>query len=179
MHAKGAPESSGAPFANHLRGEGREDLVSDECADPPVTAFTLYVRVLSETISPDEIGARLGVPADESYAAGSRKHPRAMPRTHNRWVRHARSPEPGARPEDLEQIVTGWGTPFARALGTLVDSGEASVSLVLVQQVHDLDDEMALGIVLSAELVTWLALARADVDMDQYIFHECDESADA
>ncbi|MGA4999705.1 hypothetical protein ACPCB7_16945 [Streptomyces arboris] len=71
------------------------------------------------------------------------------------------------------------GDALRPALGTLVDSGEASVSLVLVQQVHDLDDEMALGIVLSAELVTWLALARADVDMDQYIFHECDESADA
>lgn len=35
------------------------------------------------------------------------------------------------------------------------------------------------GIVLSAPLVARLALARADVDIDQYVFHECEESADA
>jgi len=142
-----------------------------------VTPFTMYVRVISETLAPDEIDDRLGMPADESYALGSRRHPQAMPRAHNRWVRYARVPEPGARPEDLEQIVTGWGEPFARALGRLSDSGEAEVALVLVQNIEDLDDEMAVGIVLGAELISWLATARAYVDLDQHIFHECEESA--
>lgn len=137
----------------------------------------MYVRVVSRTLLPSEIDARLGVSADESYAIGSRRHPQAMPRGHSGWIRHARVPEPGARPEDLEQVVLGWGEPFALALGGLADSGHTDVSLVVVQTVYDLDDEMARGIVLSAELVAWLASARAYVDIDQYIFHECAEPA--
>ncbi|SCF79026.1 hypothetical protein [Streptomyces sp. Ncost-T10-10d] len=113
--------------------------------------------------------------ADESYALGSRKHLQARPYGHTGWKRHAMAPEPGARPEDLEPIVLSWGERFARALGALAGSGDAEVSLVLVQSVEDLDDEMSKGIVLSAGLVAWLATARAYVDIDQYIFHECDE----
>ncbi|MEK8144892.1 hypothetical protein NKH18_35260 [Streptomyces sp. M10(2022)] len=66
------------------------------------------------------------------------------------------------------------GDPFAHALGALVADGEAEVSLVMVQQIEDLDDGMAKGIILGTELVAWLAAARAYVDIDQYIYHECE-----
>ncbi|MCX5340793.1 DUF4279 domain-containing protein [Streptomyces atratus] len=137
----------------------------------------MYVRVISKTLQPGEIDVRLGVCADESYALGSRKHPQSRPFGHTGWKRHAVAPEPGARPEDLEPIALGWGEQFARSLGALTDSGDAEVALVLVQSVEDLDDEMSKGIVLSARLVAWLAIARAYVDIDQYIFHACEERA--
>ncbi|MFJ2647661.1 DUF4279 domain-containing protein [Streptomyces sp. NPDC087420] len=141
-----------------------------------VGPFRMYVRVVSTTLLPGDIDERLGVRADEAWAIGGRRRPGSRPREHTDWTRRAEAPEPGARPEDLERIVLGWGLPFARALGALARSGDARISLVIVQQIEDLDDEMAKGIVLGAELVAWLAVAQASVDIDQFFLHECGEA---
>ncbi|MEV5675153.1 DUF4279 domain-containing protein [Streptomyces sp. NPDC052164] len=143
----------------------------------PSEPFRMYVRVISESLRPHEIDARLGIRADRSYARGTRKRPQSRPYGHTGWQRHVPAPGPGARPEDLERIVLGWGDAFARALGELSDSGDADVSLVMVQSIHDLDDGMAKGIALGAPLIAWLATARADLDIDQYVFHACDDPA--
>ncbi|MCX4674182.1 DUF4279 domain-containing protein [Streptomyces sp. NBC_01433] len=151
--------------------------MSRTAAQSPPGPFRMYVRVISESLRPQEIDDRLGIRADLSYARRSRKRPQSRPYGHTGWQRHVPAPGPGTRPEDLEQIVLGWGDAFARALGELSDSGDADVSLVMVQSIHDLDDEMAKGIVLGAPLIAWLATARACLDIDQYVFHECDEPA--
>ncbi|WP_189940260.1 DUF4279 domain-containing protein [Streptomyces aurantiogriseus] len=139
-------------------------------------AFWMYLRVVSESLQPEEISRRLGVDPDESTAIGSRRHAGSPPRSHASWVRRADRPgQAGARPEDLEPVILGWGLDFAHALGQLVASGEAVVSLEIVQEIRDLDDSQQKGIFLGAELMSWLGAAKASLDIDQYVFHECDE----
>jgi hypothetical protein len=77
-------------------------------------------------------------------------------------------------------VVVGWGPDFAVVLGRLVDSGEAVVSLVIVQRIRDPDDPQQKGIFLGADLLAWMSTARASLDIDQYVYHECgDDSSNA
>jgi hypothetical protein len=84
----------------------------------------------------------------------------------------------GARPEDLEPVVLGWGADLADALGRLVDSGDATVSLKIVQEIRDPDDPQQKGIFLGADLLSWMGAAKASLDIDQYIYHECGDESD-
>ncbi|MFF3662001.1 hypothetical protein [Streptomyces olivochromogenes] len=56
---------------------------------------------------------------------------------HATWIRHVSAAGGPGRPEDLEPVVLGWGPEFAAALGRLAASGDADVSLVLVQELCD------------------------------------------
>ncbi|MCA2182095.1 DUF4279 domain-containing protein [Nonomuraea glycinis] len=140
----------------------------------------MYLRVVSESLQPEEITRSLGAEPDESTSIGSRWRPQSPPRSRATWIRHAGAVGGGARPEDLEPVVLGWGTDLADALGRLVDSGEVAVSLEIVQKIRDPDDPQQKGIFLGADLLAWLGAARASLDIDQYVYHECgDESDDA
>ncbi|TWE19442.1 uncharacterized protein DUF4279 [Kitasatospora atroaurantiaca] len=138
----------------------------------------MYVRVVSSSLQPSDITARLNAEPDESSAIGSRRRPELPPRGHTSWIRRAVAPEAGARPEDLEPSVLAWGTEFAAALGALAESGAADVSLVIVQRIQDPDGTAEKGIFLGAELIRWLATAGASLDVDQYVLHECEQSQD-
>ncbi|WP_426569614.1 DUF4279 domain-containing protein [Streptomyces canus] len=139
----------------------------------------MYLRVVSQALQPEEISKRLGAEPDESTSIGSRKHPQSPPRSHATWIRRVGAAEGCARPEDLEPVVIGWGSDFADALGRLADSGEAAVSLEIVQEIRDLDDPQQKGIFLGADLVAWMGTARASLDIDQYIYHECGDESDS
>lgn len=138
----------------------------------------MYLRIVSTTLSPEDITTRLGTQPDEAYAMGSRRRPELPERGHTSWMRRATVPEPGARPEDLEPVVLSWGRAFADAVGALADSGDADVSLVLVQSIRDLGSPAEKGIPLGAELIAWLGAARAGLDIDQYVFHDCEPESD-
>ncbi|MFF9087522.1 DUF4279 domain-containing protein [Streptomyces sp. NPDC014991] len=138
-----------------------------------MSAFRMYLRVVSESLQPQEISARLGTGPDESTAIGSRRRPQSPPRPHATWIRHAAAAGGSARPEDLEPVVLGWGPEFAAALGRLARSGDADVSLVLVQEITDPDDPQQKGVFLRADLLAWLATAGASLDIDQYVYHDC------
>ncbi|MEU7604806.1 DUF4279 domain-containing protein [Streptomyces sp. NPDC041003] len=161
------------PRTDHSREQGRQDRGSDERQVPAVSAFRMYLRVVSESLQPEEISRRLGAEPDESTSIGSRRRPQLPPRSHSTWIRRADAPEGRGRPEDLEPAVLGWGTDLATALGRLADAGEASVFLEIVQEIRDLDDPQQKGIALSADLMSWLGAARASLDIDQYVYHEC------
>jgi len=75
-------------------------------------------------------------------------------------------------------VVVGWGPDLADALGRLADSGEAVVSLEIVQEIRDLDDPRQKGILLGADLLAWMSKAKASLDIDQYIYHECGDDQD-
>ncbi|MBN0047110.1 DUF4279 domain-containing protein [Streptomyces actuosus] len=134
-----------------------------------MSAFRVYLRVVSETLQPEEISRRLGRDPDESTMIGSRRRPQSPLRSHSTWIRHAGR----ARPEDLEPVILSWGPAFAASLGRLADSGEAAVRLEIVQEIRDLDDPQQKGICLGADLLCWLGTARASLDIDQYIYHDC------
>ena len=136
-----------------------------------MTAFQMYLRLVSETLLPQDITDRLGVPADESYGIGSRRRPETPPRKHSLWVRRAGD----GRPEDIEPAVLDWGMDFARAVGTLTASTDVVASLVIVQRVTDVDDPLQKGVFLSATLLSWLAAAGASLDIDQYVLHDCED----
>ncbi|WP_406329440.1 DUF4279 domain-containing protein [Streptomyces sp. NBC_00203] len=138
-----------------------------------MSAFRMYLRVVSQSLQPEEISKRLGAEPDESASIGSRRHPQSPPRSHATWIRHAGPAGGCARPEELEPVVVGWGWELAGALGRLVGSGEAVVSLEIVQEIRDLDDPQQKGIFLGADLLSWMGAARASLDIDQYVFHEC------
>ncbi|WP_237293016.1 MULTISPECIES: DUF4279 domain-containing protein [Streptomyces] len=142
-----------------------------------MSGFRMYLRVVSESLQPAEVSERLGVEPDEATSIGSRRRPQSPPRSQSTWIRHA-STEAGARPEHLEPVVLGWGPDLAASLGRLVDSGEAAVSLVLVQEIRDLEDPQQKGIFLGPDLMAWVGAARASLDIDQYIYHECGDATD-
>ncbi len=126
----------------------------------------MYLRVVSESLQPEEISARLGTGPDEATAIGSRRRPRSLPRAcHLDPARLGRG-RPG-RPEDLAPVVLGWGPEFAAALGRLAGSGDADISLVMVQELTDPDDPRQKGIFLGVTLLAWLARAGASLDIDQ------------
>src|SRR5690349_15213927 len=101
-----------------------------------MSTFHMYLRVVSSSLQPREISTRLGVEPDEAMPIGSRRRPESPPRAHATWIRHVEAAGADARPEDLEPIVVSWGLDFAEALGRLVESGEAVVSLEIVQQIR-------------------------------------------
>ncbi|WP_405914696.1 DUF4279 domain-containing protein [Streptomyces sp. NBC_00728] len=135
-----------------------------------MSAFRMYLRVVSESLQPQEISARLGCEADEATGIGSRRRPQSPPRKHATWIRRVRAPGESRRPEDLEPVVLAWGPEFAAALGRLADSKDADVSLVLVQEITDPEDPQQKGIFLRAALLAWLARAGASLDIDQYVY---------
>ncbi|MER7662721.1 MULTISPECIES: DUF4279 domain-containing protein [unclassified Streptomyces] len=136
-----------------------------------MSAFRMYVRVVSATLTPEEISDRLGAQPDEAHAVGSRRRPEHPPRAFTSWMRHATVATPAARPEDLEPVVLGWGHEFARALGQLADAG-GDVSLVIVQRIDDHENTAAKGIFLGEPLIDWLSTAKSSLDIDQYVHHE-------
>ncbi|MFE0387648.1 DUF4279 domain-containing protein [Streptomyces bungoensis] len=138
----------------------------------------MYLRVVSESLPPEQISARLGTGPDEATAIGSRRRPQSPPRAHATWIRHVPAPAGPGRPEDLEPVILGWGPAFAAALGRLVAAGEADVSLVVVQELTDPEDPQQKGVFLSAALLAWLAEAGASLDVDQYVYFDCDEQGD-
>lgn len=138
-----------------------------------VSAFEVYLRVASTALLPEEISDRLGVPADEAIPVGTRRRPHAPPYRYSVWKRRAVATGDG-RPEDFEASILGWGLEFAEKVGSLVTAGEAEVFLVIVQRIDDLGDPMQKGIYLSPELIHWMATARASLDVDQYVFHDCE-----
>lgn len=137
----------------------------------------MYLRVVSQSLQPEEISQRLGAEPDESTAIGSREHPQSSPRSHATWIRHVGAAEGRARPAELEPVVVGWGPDLAEALGRLAVSGEGDVSLEIVQEITDLDDPQQKGIALGADLLAWMGTARATLDIDQYVFHECGDAS--
>ncbi|WP_245738498.1 DUF4279 domain-containing protein [Streptomyces sparsogenes] len=139
----------------------------------------MYLRVVSKSLQPEEISNRLGVEPDESTSIGSRRHPQSPPRSHATWIRHAGETGGYARPEDLEPVVVGWGMDLANSLGRLADSGEAIVSLEIVQEIRDIDDPQQKGIFLGVDLLSWMGTARASLDIDQYVYHECGHESDS
>ncbi|MGA4876016.1 DUF4279 domain-containing protein [Streptomyces lydicamycinicus] len=143
-----------------------------------MSAFRMYLRVVSDSLQPEDISRRLGAQPDESTSIGSRRHPQSPPRSHATWIRWAATAKGCARPEDLEPVVVGWGPDLADALGRLADSGEAVVSLEIVQEIRDLDDPRQKGILLGADLLAWMSKAKASLDIDQYIYHECGDDQD-
>ncbi len=70
-------------------------------------------------------------------------------------------------------MVVGWGLDLAEALGRLAASGEADVYLEIVQEVNDIEDPQQRGIFLGPDLMAWPATAGANLDIDQYVYHEC------
>ncbi|MFK0018068.1 hypothetical protein [Streptomyces sp. NPDC090798] len=90
-------------------------------------------------------------------------------------MRHVWAVGGSGRPEDLEPVVLGWEMEFAAALGRLAGSGAADVSLVVVQELSDPEDPRQKGIFLGSALLAWLAEAGASLDIDQYVYHDCDD----
>ncbi|MFC7263273.1 DUF4279 domain-containing protein [Streptomyces lutosisoli] len=82
-----------------------------------MSAFRIYLRVVSQSLQPEEISKRLEAEPDESTSIGSRRHPQAPPRSQVTWIRHAGPAGGCARPEELEPVVVGWGRDLAGALG--------------------------------------------------------------
>lgn len=140
-----------------------------------MTAFRAYLRVVSSIMQPDSMTERIGVRPDSATEIGSRRRPESPPRQHATWERHVVVPGRAAvRPEDFEPVILGWGSAFAEALGDLNRTTDVEVSLVIVQEIRDIESSEEKGIFLSPALMAWLGKAHASLDIDQYIYHECD-----
>lgn len=59
---------------------------------------------------------------------------------------------------------------LAGKIAALVAVGKVSASLVIVQEIDDLDDCDQTGIWLQPEVVQWMARAHLSLDIDQYIY---------
>ncbi|MGW3356526.1 DUF4279 domain-containing protein [Streptomyces bungoensis] len=67
----------------------------------------MYLRVVGESLQPEQISARLGTGPDEATEIGSRRRPQSPPRTHATWIRHVPAATGPGRPEDLEPVILG------------------------------------------------------------------------
>ncbi|WP_411135656.1 polymorphic toxin-type HINT domain-containing protein [Streptomyces sp. C10] len=103
----------------HSCEQGWKDLGSEELQVRAMSAFRMYLRVVSDSLQPEDISRRLGAQPDDSTSIGSRRHPQSPPRSHATWIRWAATANGCARPEDLEPVVVGWGPDLADALGRL------------------------------------------------------------
>jgi hypothetical protein len=65
------------------------------------------------------------------------------------------------------------GDDFAAALDQLAERTDVEISLEIVQEIRDIEDRQAKGVFLSRDFIAWLGLARASLDIEQYIYHEC------
>src|SRR4051812_1073576 len=134
-----------------------------------MTAFRIYLRVVSESLLPAEITSMLRVMPDEATEIGSRRRPESPPSRHSTWTRNVEAGNEAWRPEDFEPTILAWGFEFAEALGRIVAETDVVVSLEIVQEISDIESRFEKGIFLSPALIAWLSVARASLDIDQYI----------
>ncbi|ONI88669.1 hypothetical protein ALI144C_06500 [Actinosynnema sp. ALI-1.44] len=108
--------------------------------------FWIYLRVVSDSLPPEEITSALAVEPDWAHAKGSKRHPHATPRAFTTWAREVTGGRRDEHPMEFGGVITGWGMPFAKALAGLADRGEATAGLTIVQEVRDIDSPQQKGL---------------------------------
>lgn len=131
--------------------------------------FRASINVSSDDVDPGEISRRIGMEPDRSVRRGDIPHPGVVPRPFHLWGKMITADSADPRFEDLETSLLAMGDELPAALGRLADEDPtAAIFLTIVQEVEDAEDHWHTGIVISDQLVRWLAVARASIDIDQY-----------
>lgn len=133
-----------------------------------MSEFRASIGISSEELDPDEITRRTGLTPDRTGRRGEPPRPGVRARPFHLWVKKIVAESSTPRVEDLEKALLAWGEDTAGVLGRLAGSSDATIWLTIVQEVDDPEDSWYRGIPLSAELIRWLATARASVGIDQY-----------
>jgi len=138
-----------------------------------IVMFRMYLRVVSFSLSQDEIANALNLGSDSTESTGGQRHSEGTPRAHTTWTKNIIPAGVDGRPEEFEGVVLGWGDSFSARLADLVENESAEVSLEIVQEIQDIESSREKGIFLSSNLLAWLGRAKASLDIDQYIYHDC------
>ena len=129
-----------------------------------------YLRVETDDIEPDDITAILGRPPDSSRQRGSpRSNGKGVYDFHS-WRLDLVVPGPGHfGTEELPNAIAGLGVDVAAGCRSLRQRG-ADITLQVVQEVRSEVDTQATGLHLTHDAIAWLAMAGAELDIDQYFF---------
>ncbi|MEU4332945.1 DUF4279 domain-containing protein [Nonomuraea dietziae] len=124
---------------------------------------------MSDDADPDHVTSVLGLRPDRLVRKGEKPSPKAKESKFSSWRKTVLSEHVDGRPEDAAATLLAWGPAVARRIGELVDTSIWEASLVVVQQIDDLEDSRQLGIWLNSEMIIWMAQAKLGLDIDQYV----------
>ncbi len=133
------------------------------------TVIKVELMVASETVTPDEVAARLGVAPDRAVLRGERRTPRSPASRFNRWELDLATGSSVMRIDDACAKLAALGDQVALSLGAIVREKNVSAAMVIVQRVTDPSDPQQYGIAISAAAVCWLGIAGASISIDQYL----------
>ncbi|WP_250214781.1 DUF4279 domain-containing protein [Acrocarpospora catenulata] len=134
--------------------------------------FRVYLRLVSDSGDPDSVTRAVGRTPDEVWRVGETSPRSGRPRKFSSWKVCFGPKNIVGSPDGALNELMSWGLPTARVIRELATEGGWEASLVVVQEFRDPDNVFEKGIVLEAELIEWLAVAGAAVDIDQYIYYE-------
>ncbi len=130
--------------------------------------FNVYLRLVADDGDPESVTQALGVAPEESTWHGRPCPKTGRPYGFSSWTL-ALGRQVGSDQLDevfgrLRRGATGAPTGCAISSAT---GGEAT--LIVVQEFRDAEEPREKGISMGADLIGWLAAARAGVEVDQYL----------
>lgn len=132
--------------------------------------FKISLRLVSDDGNPAEVTSLTGMRPDIEARAGENSRRTGKPHKFSSWSVSVGSESLLQRPEEAFDALVSWGLPVARKFHELCSKQGWEMSLIIVQEFRDADDVTEKGISLSPEVIEWLAVAGAGVEIDQYIY---------
>ncbi|MET8984511.1 DUF4279 domain-containing protein [Nonomuraea wenchangensis] len=131
--------------------------------------FNVYLRLVADDGDPESVTQALGIAPDESTRHGRPSPKTGRPYGFSSWTL-ALGRQVGS--DQLEEVfgrLTAWGDRGAHTLRDLARDRGWEATLIVVQELRDPEEPREKGISMGADLIGWLAAARAGVEVDQYL----------
>ncbi|MFI7109717.1 DUF4279 domain-containing protein [Nonomuraea sp. NPDC050227] len=131
--------------------------------------FNVYLRLVADDGDPESVTRALGIAPDEST-----RHGRPSPRTgtpygFSSWTLALGRQVGADRLPEVFGRLTALGDRGAHTLRDLARGQGWETTLIVVQEFRDAEEPREKGISMDADLIRWLAAARAGVEVDQYL----------
>lgn len=132
-------------------------------------AVKAYLSIVSGEFDVSQITARVGLSPSRSVERGQKRTVWAPPATEARWYYDLGSaPNSSDLDSLLQDELEKLGSQVATAIGN-ISTGATLIRLVLVQTMSASEARSALGLFIRPDSLQWLAMARASIDIDQYL----------
>ncbi|SEU43127.1 DUF4279 domain-containing protein [Nonomuraea wenchangensis] len=131
--------------------------------------FNVYLRLVADDGDPETVTQALGVAPDESTRHGRPSSKTGRPYGFSSWTLALGRQVGSDQLDEVFDRLTAWGDRGARTLRDLAGDQGWEATLIVVQEFRDAEEPREKGISMGADLIRWLAAARAGVEVDQYL----------
>ena len=125
---------------------------------------SVQLKILSATLRPQDLQARLGLAPDESWSAGDRRGPFAAVEKHHGFVLESDQPPQALLEEHIKTLIRRIA-PYAERIGAL--GAEASVEMICA-----LHRKTGPAVRFERDDLRWLAVMGARLQMDVFILKD-------